>query len=163
MTTETQGYSNGVNALSPYLICLGADAAIDFYKRAFDADELIRLRAPNGKVMHACVRINGSTVMLGDEALDWGSYSPSHLNGTPVTLHLMVRDADAAIEKAVAAGAKVVMPAQDMFWGDRYGLVEDPFGHRWSLAHNRKAMTADEIRTAMAEAFEQTCQSEAVA
>jgi PhnB protein len=124
----------GVHLLSPHLICKNAREAIDFYKSAFGATEMMVMPGADGKIMHACVTINGSSVMIADEHPNCGSSSPTTLGGTPVSLHLIVDDADATVEHAVAAGAKVVMPVADMFWGDRYGLIEDPSGHRWAIA-----------------------------
>jgi uncharacterized glyoxalase superfamily protein PhnB len=121
--------------LAPHLVCDGAADAIDFYKQAFGAEEIMRLPGPTGKLMHASVVINGAVVMLVDEMKDMGALGPNALGGTPVTLHLNVADADAAIDRAAKAGATVVMPAADMFWGDRYGQVKDPWGHMWSIAH----------------------------
>jgi PhnB protein len=135
MTTASENAAaHGMHVLSPHLTCAGAAAAIDFYKAAFGATEYMRLAAPTGKLIHASIAINGSSVMLVDEHEDQGLRSPQKLGGTPVTIHLMVDDVDAAIATAASAGATVVMPAADMFWGDRYGVIEDPFGHRWSLA-----------------------------
>jgi PhnB protein len=144
----------GMHVLSPHLVCAGAADAIEFYKAAFGATELMRLAGPNGKLMHACLSINGSSVMLVDENRDYGMLSPTALNGTPVTIHLMVKDVDAVAERAVAAGATLKMPVQDMFWGDRYGLLEDPFGHRWSVATPLRApMTREELEAAATRAF----------
>lgn len=139
--------------LAPHLVCDGAADAIEFYKRAFGAEEMMRLDGPNGQIMHAAVSINGAMVMLVDENRDWGMLGPKALKGSPVTLHLMVANADVAMERAAKAGAKVVMPAEDAFWGDRYGQVEDPFGHRWSIASPLKAMTLEEIKAAAAKAM----------
>ncbi len=138
--------------LAPHLVCDGASAAIEFYKKAFGATEMMRLPGLNGKIMHAAIEINGAMVMLVDENKDWGMLGPKALGGTPVTLHLGVPDTDAAIARAASAGAKVIMPAEDAFWGDRYGQIEDPFGHRWSIATPQRAMTPDEIRAAAAKA-----------
>jgi uncharacterized glyoxalase superfamily protein PhnB/ketosteroid isomerase-like protein len=142
-----------VHSVTPHLVCDDAAQAIAFYKDAFGAQELVRLPAPNGKLMHGCVRINGSTVMVVDEFPEMGSVGPKKLKGTPVTVHLSVPDADAAVSRAVAAGARVVMPLADMFWGDRYGVIEDPFGHRWSIAHTVKAVPASELATAAQQAM----------
>jgi uncharacterized glyoxalase superfamily protein PhnB len=133
------------NSVTAHLICRDAASAIDFYTRAFGASEMMRLPDKQGKLMHAAITLNGSTVMLMDEYPDYGARSPKLLGGTAVVLHLMVPDVDAAFDKAIAAGATVVMPVADMFWGDRYGQVEDPFGHRWSLATPVKTLTPDEI------------------
>jgi len=103
---------------------------------------------PDGKLMHAMIRIGDSPLMLVDEFPQWGSLGPRSLKGTPVTIHLYVEDVDAVTEQAVAAGATVVMAVQDMFWGDRYGVVEDPFGHRWSVATHIRDVTPEEILAA---------------
>ena len=145
---------NRVPSLAPHLVCAGAAAAIDFYKKAFGAKEEVRLPGPDGKIMHACVSINGAPVMLVDENKDWGALSPKTLGGTPVSIHLGVPDADKAAAQAVAAGAKVVIPVADMFWGDRYGVVEDPFGHRWSIATPQRKLSETELREAARKAFE---------
>jgi len=124
----------GMHQLSPHLVCDGAADAIAFYANAFGAEELIRLPGENGRLMHAAITINGSSVMLVDENREYGLLGPKALGGTPVTIHLIVPDADAAYDRAVRAGATPRMPVADMFWGDRYGVLEDPFGHLWSLA-----------------------------
>ena len=145
--------SRGVSPLSPHLIVAGAAEAIKFYQRAFGAKEMIKLEGPDGKLMHACLSINGSSVMLVDENPQWKALSPKTLGGTPVTIHLMVDDVDKTHAQAVAAGAKVVMPVADMFWGDRYGIVEDPFGHHWSLATTIREMSEAEIKEAAVKAM----------
>ena len=144
----------GMHVLSPHLVCAGAADAIDFYKAAFGATELIRLAAPDGRLMHACLSVNGSSVMLVDENSDYGMLSPKSLNGTPVTIHLIVKDADGVAQCAVDAGGRLKMPVQEMFWGDRYGVLEDPFGHCWSVATpQRQPMTAEELAAAARQAF----------
>jgi PhnB protein len=145
--------SRGVSPLSPHLVVAGAADAIKFYQRAFGARELIKLEGPDGQLMHACISINGSSVMLVDENPQWKSLGPKSLGGTPVTIHLMVDDVDKTTDQAVAAGAKVIMPVADMFWGDRYGIVEDPFGHQWSIATTKKFMTEAEIKAAAQKAM----------
>lgn len=145
--------SNGVPSLAPHLVCAGAADAIKFYQQAFGAKEMIRLPGPDGKLMHACVSINGSAVMLVDENRDYGMLSPKSLGGTPVTIHLGVEDADKTAAQAVAAGARVVMAVADMFWGDRYGIVEDPFGHRWSIATPQRRLSEAELKEAARKAF----------
>ena len=145
---------NTTPSLTPHIVCAGAADAIEFYKKAFGAEELIRIPGEDGNLMHAAISIDGSMLMLVDENKDWGIQSPLSLGGSPVTLHLNVPDADAAIERAVAAGATVVMAAHDAFWGDRYGLVKDPFGHSWSIAHPLRdtVMSEDELRAAAKDA-----------
>lgn len=133
----------------PHLVCAGAAKAIAFYTKAFGAKETFRLDRADGKVMHACIVIGSSPIFLVDEYPEWHLLGPLARNGTSVTLHLTVPDADAAAAKAVAAGATLTMPVDDMFWGDRYGVVTDPFGHRWSIAHKIKTMTPGEIADAM--------------
>ena len=138
-----------MHTLTPHLVCAGAAAAIDFYVKAFNAVELARLPGPNGKLMHAMVKIGDSPLMLFDEVPEWGSRSPQTLKGTPVIIHMYVQDVDAAIAQAVAAGATVTMPATDMFWGDRYGQITDPFGHQWSLATHIRDVSFEEMQAEM--------------
>jgi PhnB protein len=145
--------TRSVSPVSPHLVVAGAAEAIKFYAKAFGAMQLVKLEGPDGKLMHACLSINGSTVMLVDENPQWKALGPKALGGTPITIHLQVRDVDTVADQAVAAGAKVVMPVADMFWGDRYGIVEDPFGHRWSLATTVRQMSEAEIKEAAIKAF----------
>jgi len=142
--------ANATPSLTPHIVCAGAADAIEFYKKAFGAEELIRMPGENGKLMHASVSIDGAMLMLVDENKEWGLLSPLSLGGTAVTLHLNVANADAAIAQAEAAGATVTLPAHDAFWGDRYGQVKDPFGHSWSIAHPLRdsPMSEDELRAA---------------
>ena len=142
-------------SLTPHIVCDGAAEAIGFYERAFGAKELMRIDTPEGRIMHAAISINGATLMLVDEMKEMGALGPTALGGTPVTLHLNVTDADAAIARAQQAGAIVVMPAADMFWGDRYGQVRDPWGHMWSIAHSLsdRVMSEDELRAAAKDAM----------
>lgn len=140
--------------LSPHLIVSDAAAAIDFYTQAFGAVEMGRVPGPDGRLIHAAVRINGALVMLNDdfpEMCDGKSMTPTALGGTPVTIHLTVPDVDSAFQRAVDAGATVVMPLSDQFWGDRYGVVTDPFGHQWSLGQPVREVSPEEIRQAVAE------------
>jgi uncharacterized glyoxalase superfamily protein PhnB len=142
-----------MHVLSPHLVCAGAADAIEFYKKAFDAVEMVRLPGEDGKLMHAGILICGASVMLVDEAPEWGMLSPRSLQGTPVTIHLYVEDVDAFVERAVEAGATVKMPVADMFWGDRYGVIEDPFGHRWSVATHLRDLSEQELRDAARQAM----------
>lgn len=135
--------------VTPHLVCEGAADAIEFYKKAFDAVEQMRLPGENGRLMHAAISIGESTIMLADDFPEYGGFGPKALKGSPVTLHLMVPDVDQAFQQAVDAGATVRMPPADMFWGDRYGQVVDPFGHHWSLATHIKDMTPAEMTEAM--------------
>jgi PhnB protein len=144
-----------MRSVTPHLICAGAAKAIDFYVKAFGATEELRLPGPDGRLMHAAVRIGDSTVMLVDEMPEWGALGPKSLKGSPVTIHLNVDDVDAFVARAVKAGAKVTMPVEDQFWGDRYGKLEDPFGHHWSVATHVRDVSADEMQKAMRE-MEQT-------
>lgn len=149
---STPAIPAGMTGILPHLVCAGAADAIGFYQRAFGAVEMMRLPAPDGRLMHASVRIGEAVVMLVDEMPEYGALGPKQLKGSPVTLHRFVPDVDAAMAKAVAAGATVVMPAADQFWGDRYGIVEDPFGHRWSLATHLRDLTPEQILQAAASA-----------
>jgi len=139
----------GMRSLTPHLVCAGAAQAIEFYQQAFNAVAAGRLDGPDGKVMHAMVRIGDSALMLVDEMPEHGALGPKALKGSPVTLHLYVKDADATVAQAVKAGAKVTMPVTDMFWGDRYGQIEDPFGHHWSVATHLRDLTDQQIREGM--------------
>jgi uncharacterized glyoxalase superfamily protein PhnB len=140
--------------LIPHIVCDGAADAIEFYKRAFGAEEMLRMPVQDGRLMHASIRINGAVVMMVDENKEFGMLGPKALGGTPVTLHLSVANADEAIARAEKAGATVTMPAADMFWGDRYGQVKDPWGHSWSIAHPLadRPMGEEELRKAAEQA-----------
>lgn len=131
--TQVKPIPDGMHSLTPHLMCEGAAQAIDFYVRAFNAVELARLPGPDGRIMHACLRIGDSTLMLADAFPECGGAGPKALQGSPVYLHLYVEDVDAAMAQAQAAGATITMPAADMFWGDRFGMVKDPFGHAWAF------------------------------
>ena len=120
--------------ITPHLVCGGASEAIEFYKLAFGAVEVMRLPMPNGKLAHASITINDSAVMLVDEMPERGLSGPKLLGGTSVQIHMTVPDVDATVARAVEAGATVILAVGDQFWGDRYGVIEDPFGHRWSIA-----------------------------
>jgi uncharacterized glyoxalase superfamily protein PhnB len=148
----------GMEGVIPHLVCERCSDAIEFYKKAFGAQEISRVPSPDGKIMHASIQIEGHLVFLVDDFPEYcagKSSSPLSLKGTPVILHRFVTDCDAVIKRAADAGATVTMPAQDMFWGDRYGQVTDPFGHCWSIATHKKDLTPDQIQTAMKEAFSQ--------
>lgn len=141
---------DGMHTLTPHLICAGAADAIAFYQRAFGAVELSRLPGPDGKLVHAMLRIGDSALMLMDESPQCNALGPATLKGSPITLHLYVENVDAVMAQAAASGAQVVMPATEMFWGDRYGVLEDPFGHRWSVATHTRDLTPEAIRQGLA-------------
>jgi uncharacterized glyoxalase superfamily protein PhnB len=137
---------SGYHTVTPHLTVRGAADAIDFYKRAFGARERGRMPLPDGKtIMHAELQIGNSIVFLADEFPDMGCRAPQTLGGATGTLHLYVKDVDRAFQRAVAAGAEVRMPVTDMFWGDRYAKVADPFGHEWGLATHKEDLSAREI------------------
>jgi uncharacterized glyoxalase superfamily protein PhnB len=146
---KLQPIPEGMHSVTPHLVCAGAADAIDFYVKAFNAREDFRLPGPQGKLLHAMITIGDSRVMLTDEIQDWGSFSPKALKGSPVTIHLYVTDVDASVAQAVAAGAKITMPVEDMFWGDRYCKVEDPFGHHWSIATRIRDVDPGELHKIM--------------
>jgi uncharacterized glyoxalase superfamily protein PhnB len=135
----------GYHVVTPSIVVRGAAKAIEFYKKAFGAKELNRMEGPGGKLMHAEIKIGDSIVMLSDEFPEMGSSSPETVGGTPSSLMIYTRDVDALFNQAVAAGAKVSMPIADMFWGDRYGRVKDPFGHDWQLATHKENVTPKEM------------------
>ncbi len=142
----------GMSTITPHIVCSDAPAAIEFYKNAFAAMELPGHRLEvDGVFMHSEIVIGDSFVMIAQEDERCGSASPSTLKGTPFTLHLYVPDVDHAFKRALEAGAREIMPATDMFWGDRYGVVEDPFGHRWSLATHVRDVTPERIMQAARE------------
>jgi uncharacterized glyoxalase superfamily protein PhnB len=149
MSKKIKPIPEGMHTVTPHLVCAGAAQAIEFYKKAFGATDEGRLPGPDGRIMHAQIRINGSAVMLVDEMPEWGSLGPKALKGSPVTIHLYVDNVDTVVDRAVKAGAKVTMPVADMFWGDRYGQLEDPFGHHWSVATHKRDVSADEMQAAM--------------
>jgi PhnB protein len=139
----------GYTTVTPYLAIEGAGEAIEFYKRAFGAQELVRMPGPDGSVMHAEMRIGNAVVMLGEANPQRGAPGPKALKGSPVSIMLYVEDSDAVAAQAQKAGAKVTMPVADMFWGDRYGTLEDPFGHRWGVATHVRDVTEAEMAEAM--------------
>lgn len=145
---------DGFFVLTPQIIVKGVDEAVDFYVRAFGAQKLLTLPGPDGKTtMHAEIKIGDSIVMLDEEAAEYGYKSPTTLGGTPATLMLYTANADQTASAALAAGAKLEMPLADMFWGDRYGTVLDPFGHRWAVATHLEDLSAEQTRERAALAF----------
>ena len=141
----------GYHTATPYLIVKGAADAIEFYKAAFGATELMRLDMPGGIVCHAEIKIGDSVIMLGDENPKWGAVGPQTIGGTPVGLCLYFPDVDAKFAAAVAGGAKVERPVQDQFYGDRSGTVVDPFGHKWTIATHVEDVSPEEMQARMAQ------------
>ena len=142
----------GYHSVTPYLSIRGAAQAIDFYKKALGAKEIMRMPGPDGKVGHAELQIGDSRVMLADEYEAIGFLSPQARGGTTVTLHVYVKDCDAMMTRATAAGAKVTRPVQDQFYGDRTGSIEDPFGHVWHLATHKEDLSMSELKKRAAHA-----------
>lgn len=152
MAKASKPIPDGFRTCTPYMVVKGVAEAIEFYKKAFDAKELMRMPGPGGLIMHAEIQIGNSVVMMCDE-MDCGPdmkiQSPASLGGTAMSIHLYVEKCDAAFEKAVKAGCKVQMPLMDMFWGDRFGKVADPYGHEWSIATHMEDLTPEEIKQRM--------------
>ena len=146
MAKTPKAVPDGHHTVTPYLVVRGAERAIEFYTRAFGARETARMTGPGGMIIHAEVQVGDSRIMLSDEFPELRTSSPEALGGTPVRLMLYVDDVDTWFRRAVEAGAKVEMTPRDMFWGDRYAKVSDPFGHRWDMATHREDLSADEMR-----------------
>ena len=145
MASQVKPIPAGAQAVTPYMSIAGASDAIDFYKRAFNAREIMRVNGPNNTVGHAEIEIGGSRIMLADEFPDMGFRGPKSWGGSPVHLHLYVEDVDVVARTAVAAGGKLIRAVADQFYGDRSGAVEDPFGHVWHIATHKEDLTAEEI------------------
>jgi uncharacterized glyoxalase superfamily protein PhnB len=144
---------DGYHTLTPFLTCREAARAIEFYKQAFGAKERGVMKGPDGKIMHAELMIGDSIIMLSDEWPEFGALSPQSIGGSPMGLHIYLDGVDAAFDRAVKAGAEVEMPVMDQFWGDRYGKLKDPFGHKWSIGTHVKDMSDDEMKHAMGDAM----------
>jgi uncharacterized glyoxalase superfamily protein PhnB len=136
----------GFRTVTPYLVISGASKAIEFYKKAFNAKETSRNELPDGRILNAQIRIGDSIVMLSEEFPGSDAKSPTSLGTSTVTLHLYSKDAEKLWQQAISAGAKITMPMEDRFWGERYGQLTDPFGHRWSIS-KRVKMSAEEMET----------------
>jgi uncharacterized glyoxalase superfamily protein PhnB len=143
----------GLHTVTASLKVRDTAKAIEFYKEAFGATERGRFETPTGGIMHAEITIGDSVVMLGEEMPEMGAKSPLLLGGTPVRLHIYTADVDSLFARATKAGATVTMPVADQFWGDRYGVLADPFGHEWSIATHTKDLTVDEMKKAAEELF----------
>jgi PhnB protein len=149
MTTKVNYIPAGYHSLTPYLTLNDCARAIDFYKKAFNAQELVRMAGAPGKIMHAEIKIGDSFLMLADEMPGMGNRAPLSLGGTSAGLLIYVQDVDSAFQQAIDAGAKPEMPPMDMFWGDRYGRLQDPFGHSWALATHTEDVAPDEMKKRM--------------
>ena len=149
MANTVSPVPEGYHTVTPYLIVDGGAAAIDYYKKAFGAEELVRMPGPGGKVMHAEIQIGDSRIMLADEFPQMDARGPRSSGGTPVSILLYVADCDAVFNRAVGAGATVKRPIKDQFYGDRSGTLEDPFGHCWSIATHKEDLTPEEIERRM--------------
>ena len=146
MPTQVKPIPEGYHTVTPYLTVNDAGRAIEFYRKAFGAQEVVRMAGPNGKIGHAELRIGDSMIMLSDEMPGSGTRSPQSLGGTTSAVFLYVPDVDAQFKQATAAGAKADMPPADMFWGDRFGKLTDPFGHSWALATHKEDVAPEEMK-----------------
>jgi PhnB protein len=161
MPQPVKAIPDGMHTLTPHLTIRNAAEAIEFYKKAFGAQEINRMPGPDGKsIWHAALRIGNSMLFMADESVSMGSKSPQSLGGTPFAIQVSVEDANAMFQRAVSAGATVKMPLMDMFWGDRYGQVMDPFGFMWAISQHIKDMTPEEMRKASEEAARQFAQQQ---
>lgn len=157
MAANVNAIPPGYHSVTPYLVLSDASRAIDFYKQAFGAKELSRMGTPGGKIGHAELKIGDSVIMLSDEMM--GNRSPQSLGGSPVSIFLYVEDVDSVFNQAVKAGAKSDAPPADMFWGDRYGKLTDPFGHLWGLATHIEDVAPQEMEKRAKAAMAQMAQS----
>jgi PhnB protein len=144
---------DGYHTLTPFLTVRDAARAIEFYKQAFGAVERGVMKGPDGKIMHAELKIGDSIIILSDEFPEFGSVSPQTVGGSGMGLHIYLDGVDAAFDRAVKAGAQVEMPVMDQFWGDRYGKLKDPFGHKWSIATHTKDLSMDDVKHGMDDAM----------
>jgi PhnB protein len=153
--TKAKAIPDGYHGATPYLCIKGAEKALEFYQKAFGAKEVMRMGEPGGKIGHAEIKIGDALVMLSDEFPDFGNLSPQSIGGTAVTMMIYVEDVDGFVNKAIAAGAKVLRPVESQFYGDRMGLLEDPFGHRWYFATHIEDVPPDEMKKRSEEAMKQ--------
>jgi uncharacterized glyoxalase superfamily protein PhnB len=154
MTAQVSPIPQGFHTVTPHLIVSDSRKAAEFYKKAFGAEILGLAEGPGGKIIHAAARIGNSMLFFNDEMPEWNVLAPSTTKTkSPVTIHLYVEDADKMFSQAQAAGALVTMPLADQFWGDRYGTLQDPFGHHWSIATHIKDLNHEEMKKAMDEAM----------
>ncbi len=153
MTDKVKAIPDANHSVTPYLCAKDAAGAIEFYKTAFGATEIMRMGEPGGKIAHAEIKIGEAPIMIADEFPEMGFLSPQSLGGSPVTLHLYVENVDATADLAIAAGAKVLKPVEDQFYGDRAGRLEDPFGHVWFIATHKEDVSPDEVQRRAAALF----------
>ena len=153
MTTQVKPVPDGYHTVTPYLVITNAAKAIEFYKEAFAATELVRLATPDGKVGHAELEIGDSRIMLADEWPALDALSPQTIGGSAVVITLYVEDVDAVVSRALAAGAKLTRPVVDQFYGDRSGSITDPFGHKWTIATHKEDVSPEEMRKRAAALF----------
>lgn len=143
----------GYHAITPYLIVNKGMQAIEFYKKAFGAKTTVCMEHPRGKVGHAELKIGDSMVMMGDECPEMNAYSPAHFKGSPISIHLYVKNVDEVVKRAVKAGAKLIKPVENQFYGDRSGTLEDPFGHHWYVSTHVEDLTTAQIKKRAMELF----------
>jgi PhnB protein len=151
--TNIEAVPTGRSAPIPYLCVKGAAKAIDYYKQVFGAEELGRISDPNGRIGHAELKVSDGIVFLADEHPEMGVLSAESLGGSPVTIHLYVKDVDQVAERAVAAGGKMLRPVEDQFYGDRAGKLQDPFGHIWWIATHKEDVSPEEMKRRAAKLF----------
>ncbi len=153
MAKAAKPIPEGFHSITPHLIVRNAAQAIDLYTKAFAAQELSRMPGPDGKLLHAEIKIGDSILMLCDEFPQWNTLGPQSLGASTVGIHIYVQDADALFTQAVTAEATVKMPIEDTFWGDRFGKVTDPFGHEWSIATRKRDLTPEELHNGAQDYF----------
>jgi PhnB protein len=158
MTASAKPIPKGFHTVTPSLVVRNAAQAIEFYKKALGAEELMRMATPNGKIGHAELKIGDSIIFVTDESPEMGTKSPQTLGGTAASLYLYVEDVDKAFQRAIEAGGKTAMPVADMFWGDRFGSIADPYGHTWGLSTHTQDLTEQEIEKAAKDFYAQMAQ-----
>ena len=149
----TDSCPKGFSTVTPHLVIKDCAKAIEFYKKGLGAQEIYKSKMPDGRIMHAMIQMGNSFVMMADEFPDMGAVGPQTLGGTTTVLHIYTDDADKLFKQAIDAGATPIMPVNDMFWGDRYGQIQDPYGHRWAIATHTKDVSPEEMETAAKEMF----------
>jgi PhnB protein len=152
---EIEKIPKDYHSITPVLIVKNGDKAIEFYKNGFGVEERCRMKSPDGRVAHAELKLGDSVFMLSDEYPEMKCHSPKTIGGSPVSMYVYVDDVDSIFNKAISAGAKVLDPVKDQFWGDRHGRLEDPFGHLWSIATHKKDLSEEEMKKAAEAAFSQ--------